>query len=160
MKSVSSSVRHPARIALVLAFLAGALTGNATPAAALAPSVQQYVHGIEALRALQTVPPEEQDAYRKEHAEELDEAARTVTEAADFLAYTLAFNAAIIHKYGHAVICNYDEEIGPKVEKLVDNHIQRLVAQNIPLNQAKRATMELFVDELVLGEMLDEFSCP
>jgi hypothetical protein len=72
----------------------------------------------------------------------------------------LAVNAAIVFKYGHAVICNYDEETGPRIQQLIDNHIARLVKSNVSPNEARRATAKLHVNELVLGEMLDEFGCP
>jgi len=130
------------------------------PAYALSPLVQDYVHGMEALRELSKVPQEGQAEYRTQHGEELAAAARAVESAFDTYHYTLEMNAAIIHKYGHAVICNYDEEIGPRVDQLIDNHIARLVKENVPPNEARRATMKLYVDELILGEMFDEFGCP
>jgi len=146
------------RAILIVSFCATALLPM--PADALSPLVQDYVHGIEALRELSKVPQQGQAEYRKEHEEELAAAARAVDSAFDAYHYTLEMNAAIIHKYGHAVICNYDEEIGPRVDQLIDNHISRLVKESVPPNEARRATMKLYVDELILGEMFDEFGCP
>ncbi len=130
------------------------------PAFAVVPLVQDYLHGVEALKALAAVPADQQQQYRQQHAEELDAAVHAVESADDIYRHTLAMNVAIIYKYGHAVICNYDEETGPRIQQLIDNHIARLVKSNVPVNEARRATGKLFVNELVLGEMLDEFGCP
>jgi hypothetical protein len=137
-----------------------ALLGPTTPAGAVVPLVQDYLHGIDALTALAKVPTTDQAQYRQEHAEELDAAMRAVGSADDIYRYTLAVNAAIIFRYGHAVICNYDEETGPRIGQLIANHIVRLEKSNVPPNEARRATGQLNVDELVLGEILDEFPCP
>jgi len=130
------------------------------PAFAIMPLVQDYLHGVDALKALAVVPADQQQQYRQQHAEELEAAVHAVESADDIYRYTLAMNVAVIYKYGHAVICNYDEETGPRLQQLIDNHIARLVKSNVPVNEARRATGKLFVNELVLGEMLDEFGCP
>lgn len=147
---------------LLQAALAGALllSGTTAPASAVVPLVQDYLHGVEALKQLAKIPTQDQTRYRQEHSEELDSAAHAVEAADDIFRYTLSVNAAIIYKYGHAVICNYDEEVGPRIQKLIDNHIDRLVKANVSVNEARRATGKLFINELVLGEMLDEFGCP
>jgi hypothetical protein len=130
------------------------------PANAVTPLVQDYLHGVEALKALAAVPFDQQQQYRQQHAEELEAAVHAVESTDDIYRYTLAMNVAVIYKYGHAVICNYDEETGPRIQQLIDNHIARLVKSNVPVNEARRATGKLFVNDLLLGEMLDEFGCP
>jgi hypothetical protein len=145
---------------LLAIIAAGVAIFAAKPALAIVPLVQDYLHGIDALTALAKIPPADQAQYRQDHAEELDAAVRAVESADDIYRYTLAVNAQIIFKYGHAVICNYDEETGPRIGQLIDNHIARLEKENVAPNEARRATGKLKVDELVLGEMLDEFPCP
>ena len=130
------------------------------PAFAVVPLVQDYLHGVEALKAMAAIPADQQPQYRLQHAEELRAAAQAVESADDIYRYTLSMNVAIIYKYGHAVICNYDEETGPRIQQLIDNHIARLVKSNVPVNEARRATGKLLVNELLLGEMMDEFGCP
>lgn len=154
------SGRFPRPFALLAMGLVGLLLGAAQPAFAITPLVQDYLHGVNALNELAKIPAQDQAKYRQEHAEELQAGVHAVESADDIYRYTLAMNAAIIFKYGHAVICNYDEETGPRIQQLIDNHIARLVKSNVPANEARRATTRLRINELVLGEMLDEFGCP
>lgn len=140
-----------------LSLMAG---GFLQPAFAIVPLVQDYLHGVEVLKSLATIPADQQGRYRQQHAEDLQAAVHAVETADDIFRYTLAMNIAVIYKYGHPVICNYDQVTGPHLPELIENHIARLVKFNVPINQAREATGEMSVSQLVLGEMMEEFGCP